>query len=124
MSKERTEEQKAQDRERAKKYRERKKAEAAAQAAQEQGQENQTGAAAPAEFESRPTVEDAEAAYNAGDADGERMLHFFCAFSIINKYKILAFYINTNKMQHGERDTMRHAPFFPKTRNTLILSTG
>ena len=62
MSKERTEEQKAQDRERAKKYRERKKAEAAAQAAQEQGQENQTGAAAPAEFESRPTIEDAEAA--------------------------------------------------------------
>ena len=62
MSKARTEEQKAQDRERAKKYRERKKAEAAAQAAQEQGQENQTGAAAPAEFESRPTIEDAEAA--------------------------------------------------------------
>lgn len=81
MSKERTEKQKAQDRERAKKYRERKKAEAAAQAAQEQGQENQTGAAAPAEFESRPTVEDAEAAYNAGDADGERI-----AAAIMKRY--------------------------------------
>lgn len=73
MSKERTEEQKAQDRERAKKYRERKKAEAE--------QENQTGAAAPTEFEGRPSVEDAEAAYNDGDPDGERI-----AAAIMRRY--------------------------------------
>lgn len=60
--------------ERAKEYRARKKA-------QDAGNETQAGAVIPAEVTERPTVEDAEAAYLAGDADGERI-----AAAIMKRY--------------------------------------
>ena len=55
--------------------------ETAQEQGQEQGQEKQTRATAPDEFKNRPTVEDAEAAYNAGDPDGERI-----AAAILKRY--------------------------------------
>lgn len=64
--------------ERQKEYREREK-EKKAQAQAEK--EKQEGAAAPAEFKGRPTIEDAEAAYLDGDKDGERI-----AAAIMRRY--------------------------------------